>query len=61
MIRLRDLLSIAYAPLARRHMLVDGCVTCVLHRMLTGRRGTAHVAPVRANARVVRLFAVQIR
>lgn len=60
MIRLRDLLLAAYAPLALRHTLVEGRM---LHdmRVFAKTRRTTRTAPRYASARVVRLFAVQIR
>jgi hypothetical protein len=61
MIRLRDLLLSAYAPLALRHTLVEGRVPPDVHRALAQARRSTRPAPAHATARVVRLFAVQIR
>jgi transketolase C-terminal domain/subunit len=64
MIRLRDLLCSAWAPLAKRHMLVEGHVPLVLTSAaatVTAIHAAPAVQPRRVDARVVRLFAVQIR
>lgn len=61
MIRWRDLLLAAYAPLARRHMLVEGCMSRDVYSMLPKRHRPKRAIPPHASARVVRLFAVQIR
>jgi len=65
MIRLRDLLCSAWAPLAKRHMLVEGHVPRALTSAATATVAAIHAAPAvqprRVDARVVRLFAVQIR
>ena len=60
MIRWRDLLLAAYAPLALRHTLVEGRVPHEMRMFAKTHRTTCTVSP-HASARVVRLFAVQIR
>jgi hypothetical protein len=61
MIRLRDMLLAAYAPLALRHTLVEGRVPPEVPRVLAKARCSTRPAPAHASERVVRLFAVQIR
>jgi hypothetical protein len=61
MIRLRDLLLTACAPLALRHALVEGRVPHDVRRAFANARCPARPAPAHATVRVMRLFAVQIR
>ena len=61
MIHLRDLLLAAYAPLALRHTLVEGRVPHEVRRTLAQAHCARRPPPAAATARIVRLFAVQIR
>jgi hypothetical protein len=61
MIRRRHFLLTACAPLALRHTFVDGCMPHAGRGTPAKRTLAARMAPTSASARVVRLFAVQLR